>query len=497
MRISVFDVFKIGIGPSSSHTVGPMKAARRFLETLQQRGLLEPGKIKTIQTDLYGSLALTGKGHCTDTAVILGLMGETPEGVDTQKVPGYLAKIEAEKRLKLAGKFDVPFLKSNIAFKKTQRLEYHSNGMEFIALDANDRPLAAEKYFSVGGGFVVSEAESKVKASAATHDRFPLEFCTAKELLDLCAANKMDIPTLMRHNELTLRSADELKAGLDKIWLVMQQCIENGLKNDGILPGSLQLARRAKSIYAGILKNPWGPMETNKFVSVWAIAVNEENAAGGKVVTAPTNGAAGIIPAVLKYYEHYYSKTFPDKYHDFLLTAAAIGILFKKGATISGAEGGCQAEVGVACSMAAAGLTQALGGTIQQVENAAEIGIEHNLGLTCDPIDGLVQIPCIERNSMGAMKAVNCCTLSLAGDGTHKVSLDSAIRTMKETGNDMKKKYKETSLGGLAKTAREEESLAEAGRKLDEKERRKAEKAEEAQEGVHHIHKRDHFMPEC
>lgn len=497
MRISVFDVFKVGIGPSSSHTVGPMKAAQRFLETLKAKDLLANGKVKSVQADLYGSLALTGKGHCTDVAIILGLMGFAPDNIDTQMVPNYLADIEKSKKLNLGGKLEIPFQKSNIVFKKTQRLEYHTNGMELIAFDDSGAELFKERYYSIGGGFILSDAETKDSQKKSQQQSFPFEFCTAKELIDMCQSHHFDIPTLMRQNEYTLRSEQQVKDGLDKIWQVMERCIQNGLKNEGELPGGLKLKRRAPGFYRKMVEGIPGPFDANKWLSVYAMAVNEENANGGQVVTAPTNGASGIIPAVLKYYDQFLSEKNPNKHHDFLLTAAAIGILFKKGATISGAEGGCQAEVGVACSMAAAGLTQIMGGSIYQVENAAEIGIEHNLGLTCDPIDGLVQIPCIERNTMGAVKAVNASSLALEGDGSHYVSLDSAIKTMKDIGNDMKKKYKETSLGGLAKTVKEEKVLEADPALTANSQGAQKKRSDQKQTDKIHVTKRDHYMPEC
>lgn len=458
MKVSVFDIFKVGIGPSSSHTIGPMKAAHKFIMNLKQKNWLHSDITKSVVSDLYGSLALTGKGHCTDNAIILGLMGFTPETIDTQKVPQYLKEIEENGQLKLGGEFYIQYSKKrDIVFRKKEKLDFHTNGMEFSAYSKDKNiPILKERFYSVGGGFILSEAEANSNANDKNNasDLFPYHFSTCKELLELCELKKLTIPELMRKNELSLRSEHELDAGLDKLWEVMQLCINNGLVNEGILPGGLKLVRRAPAFHKNLIAKDSN--DPNKWLSLYALAVNEENANGGKVVTAPTNGAAGIVPAVLMYYDRFLSKEFPNKHRDFLLTSAAIAILFKKGATISGAEGGCQAEVGVACSMAAAGLTEAIGGSIYQIENAAEIGIEHNLGLTCDPVAGLVQIPCIERNTMGAVKAVNASNLALAGDGRHFVSLDTAIKTMKKIGDDMKEIYKETSLGGLAETVQEQ-----------------------------------------
>lgn len=483
MKVSVFDIFKIGIGPSSSHTIGPMKAAYKFVLNLKQRNLLHPEIVKNVSTDLYGSLALTGKGHCTDIAVLLGLMGFTPETIDTQKVPQYMKEIDEHGQLKLGGEFFIQFSKSrDIVFRKKEKLDFHTNGMEFSAFSKDLKsPIIRERYYSVGGGFILNDEEalSSTDNKNNNDNLFPYHFSTCKELMDLCEFKKLTISELMRKNELSLRSEHELNTGLDKLWEVMQQCIQNGFVNEGILPGGLKLVRRAPAFHKSLLaKNSNDP---NKWLSLYALAVNEENANGGKVVTAPTNGAAGIVPAVLMYYDKFLSKEFPNKHRDFLLTAAAIAILFKKGATISGAEGGCQAEVGVACSMAAAGLTEAIGGSIYHIENAAEIGIEHNLGLTCDPVAGLVQIPCIERNTMGAVKAVNASNLALAGDGRHFVSLDTAIKTMKKIGDDMKEIYKETSLGGLAETVQEQiETLADSASKKTSK-----------------LSKINKYMPEC
>lgn len=488
MRVSVLDIFKIGIGPSSSHTVGPMKAALSFIHQMKEKGVLQKGKVHSVNTELFGSLAQTGKGHGTDTAVLLGLQGFAPDTVDTQKVSDYIARIEKEKLLNLNGELEVPFSKANILWKKNSRLAFHPNALRFTALDSNDTLLLHDTYYSIGGGFILSDAESKVKKAATSSEKFPLHFETGKDLLTICHEKKMTIPEVMRVNELSLRSENELNYALDRIIAAMRECIKNGLENTGILPGGLNVKRRAKELFKTIEETKGSPFYFNSFLSAIALAVNEENAAGGRVVTAPTNGAAGIIPAVLAYYEKFFSEKHPNMERDFLLTAAAIGILFKKGATFSGAEGGCQAEVGTACAMAAGGLTQILGGSALQVENAAEIGIEHNLGLTCDPVEGLVQVPCIERNAVASVKAVTAAMLSLAGNGKHLVSLDTAIRTMKTIGDDMKTKYKETSTGGLAKSYKED--VLEYSKK--EVKALKEHKLEKENEYTHTV-----IMPEC
>jgi L-serine dehydratase len=452
MDMSVFDLFKIGIGPSSSHTVGPMVAARRFLV---DAGALED--VVGVDVALYGSLALTGIGHGTDKAVILGLMGETPQHVNPDQVDAMLAAAEAEKQLKLLGAHAVPFSSAvNLRYHKTENLPEHPNGMR-CSLRRADGTVLSKVYYSVGGGFIREEGESTggdVKPSVAV--RFP--FDTMAQLLGHGVTSGLSIPQMLRVNELARVGATEgaadLDAGLDRIWRVMRDCIAHGLETEGKLPGGLNVKRRA----AGLWRQAKGAPHANELphdalhqVSLYAMAVNEENAAGGRVVTAPTNGAAGIIPAVLRYYAEDCRPSDPVAgVRSFLLTAAAIGMLCKRNASISGAEIGCQGEVGVACAMAAAGLVAALGGSNAQIENAAEIGIEHHLGMTCDPIGGLVQIPCIERNGMGAVKAITAASLALKGDGTHFVSLDEVIETMRQTGADMQAKYKETSLGGLA-----------------------------------------------
>lgn len=452
MAISVFNLFSIGIGPSSSHTVGPMRAARQFVISLDKEGLLP--RVQRIKIDLYGSLALTGKGHGTDLAVLLGLEGETPEGIDPNQVHPKVDYIRDQHALNLAGKKTVPFDESaDLLFHYDKQLPFHPNGMRFHAFDAEGKELKVGVFYSVGGGFIVDHAA----ASADVHlgenaHKLPMPFKTAQGLLDLCNQNQLTIADVMMTNELSWRPEKEVREGLLHIWSVMKACVDRGCHQEGILPGGLNVRRRA----AGILRSLTDPnrkktpAEVMEWVSLWALAVNEENAAGGRVVTAPTNGAAGVIPAVMHYYEKLIENASEEGIVTFMLTAGAMGILFKEGASISAAEMGCMGEVGVACSMAAAGLAAALGGTNEQIENAAEIGMEHNLGLTCDPIKGLVQIPCIERNTMGAIKAINAAMLALQGDGTHRVSLDQVIATMRQTGHDMHDIYKETSLGGLA-----------------------------------------------
>ncbi|SHG94965.1 L-serine ammonia-lyase [Massilia sp. CF038] len=454
MDMSVFDLFKIGIGPSSSHTVGPMVAARRFL--------VECGPLDEavgVEAALYGSLALTGVGHATDKAVILGLMGETPQGVDPDSVDDKLAEAELDGVIKLLGTKKVPFTaKTNLVWHKSSSLPEHPNGMRFT-LKLADGSAIERVFYSVGGGFIHAAGESHARQSNSGGDApIPFPFDTMDQLLAHGKATGKTIPQMLRANELARISEDELNAGLDKIWQVMRDCIAHGLITDGQLPGGLNVKRRAAKLWKQAQDALNGDNRANDLphdalhqVSLYAMAVNEENAAGGRVVTAPTNGAAGIIPAVLRYYAEDCRPSDPvTGVRAFMLTAAGIGMLCKKNASISGAEIGCQGEVGVACAMAAAGLVAALGGSNEQIENAAEIGIEHHLGMTCDPIGGLVQIPCIERNGMGAIKAITAASLALKGDGTHFVSLDDVIETMRQTGADMQDKYKETSLGGLA-----------------------------------------------
>nr|WP_315393434.1 L-serine ammonia-lyase [uncultured Duganella sp.] len=454
MDMSVFDLFKIGIGPSSSHTVGPMVAARRFL--LDCAPLDD---VTGVTAELYGSLALTGIGHATDKAVILGLMGETPQDVVPTRVDAQLAEAEAAGELKLLGSRAVPFKRGkNLVFHMAESLAEHPNGMRFTLTRA-DGSTASKVYYSVGGGFIKEEGEAPQMPAAgdaaAPASAIPYPFDTMDQLLAHGEASGLTIPQMLRANERVRRGDDELNAGIDKIWQVMRDCIAHGLDTGGQLPGGLNVKRRAAKLWTQSQSSESRanhlPHDALHQVSLYAMAVNEENAAGGRVVTAPTNGAAGIIPAVIRYYAEDCKPSDPvTGIRDFMLTAAAIGMLCKRNASISGAEIGCQGEVGVACAMAAAGLVAALGGSNNQIENAAEIGIEHHLGMTCDPIGGLVQIPCIERNGMGAVKAITAASLALKGDGTHFVSLDEVIETMRQTGADMQAKYKETSLGGLA-----------------------------------------------
>jgi L-serine dehydratase len=449
MNNSVFDVFKVGVGPSSSHTMGPMLAARLFALDLEERGVLD--RTSEVFVQLYGSLALTGLGHCTDRAILLGLEGNDPSGLDPAVMAPTLKRIRESTRLRLLGRHEIAFDEPmNLLFHRDQMLPGHSNGMRFTARDAQGATLLTEEMYSIGGGAVQREGEAEaVPGSPAA--AVPLPFADAAELLAQCERAGLSIDALMLTNERALRPDTEIDAKLARIWSVMQSCVEHGFAAEGVLPGVLRLPRRAPRLKRELdSEAPRGPVDPMEWVNAWALAVNEENAAGGQVVTAPTNGAAGIVPAVL----HYYAKLMPGSdeagVRRFLLAAGAIGLLYKRNASISGAEMGCQGEVGVACSMAAAGLAVALGGSNGQVENAAEIGMEHNLGLTCDPIAGLVQIPCIERNAMGAVKAINAARLALRGDGTHRVSLDQVIATMRQTGYDMKSIYKETSQGGLA-----------------------------------------------
>lgn len=464
---SVFDLFKVGIGPSSSHSVGPMIAAGRFLESLKQSELLNSelaNSVGRIQVDLYGSLALTGKGHGTDSAVIMGLEGHLPKSIDPGMVAERLDQVRSGRTIRVAGSRDIEFIESDdLIFHRSTFLEGHPNALKFSAFvdRSAQQPILEETYFSIGGGFVVKDGDSVEEAEAASAG-VPFPFSSAKELLELSTEHQMSFSELAMQNELVYRTDAEIQTGLDEIWQAMKLCVERGCKNSGILPGGLQIERRAPALFQvlkdqlaglGDLNNHAShadPMVILDWVDLYALAVNEENAAGGRVVTAPTNGAAGIIPAVLLYYVRHCPGATEDKVHSFLLTAGMIGSLYKRNASISGAEVGCQGEVGVACSMAAGALTEVLGGTPEQVEEAAEIGMEHNLGLTCDPIKGLVQVPCIERNAMGAVKAINASRLALRGDGKHFVSLDRVIRVMKRTGADMSARYKETSRGGLA-----------------------------------------------
>jgi L-serine dehydratase len=448
MSLSVFDIFKIGIGPSSSHTMGPMNAARSFVVLLAARDLLE--RTAQVSAQLYGSLALTGRGHCTDRAILLGLEGMSPDTIDSSAVEPALQRIRTEGRIRLLGRHEIAFDEPlNLLFHMDQVLPGHSNGMRFTAHDENLNVLAREEYYSIGGGFIL-QAGAEANVGAARREP-PFEFNSGARLLEHGRTQGLEIHELVLARERTWRTEAEVRAGLLRIWQVMQDCVRRGFEAQGLLPGVLGVRRRAPKLYRQLMSgDPSSPMHALDWVNVFALAVNEENAAGGQVVTAPTNGAAGIVPAVLHYYRRFEQGADDDGVIRFLLTAAAIGMLYKQNASISGAEMGCQGEVGVACSMAAAGLVSALNGSNEQIENAAEIGMEHNLGLTCDPVAGLVQIPCIERNAMGSVKAINAARLAMRGDGSHKVSLDQVIATMRQTGHDMSTIYKETSQGGLA-----------------------------------------------
>ena len=451
--VSTFDLFKVGIGPSSSHTVGPMRAAHRFVMTLQTNGLLD--RVRRLTVAFYGSLALIGKGHGSDKAILLGLAGETPEEVDPDAIAAILQGIREDRRIALLAMHEIAFAEADDVILHDDRvLEGHSNGMRFTAYDDAGQVLDSGVYYSVGGGFVVTEAEAAGNQPAPEDVTLAYPFDSAEELLALGRGHGLSIAELMRENERSWRDDEEIDRDLRRIWRVMRDCVARGLAADGELPGGLKVKRRAKALHWELLRRPEAglrdPLTVLDWVNVYALAVNEENAAGGRVVTAPTNGAAGIVPALLHYYDRFCPGADEPGVFAFLLTAAAIGTLYKKNASISGAEVGCQGEVGVACSMAAGGLAAALGGSNEQVENAAEIAMEHNLGLTCDPIGGLVQIPCIERNAMGSVKAINAARLALKGDGTHFVPLDKVIETMRQTGADMSTKYKETAQGGLA-----------------------------------------------
>ena len=452
MTLSIFDLFKIGVGPSSSHTVGPMWAANRFLLELEARNLVD--RAGAIEVELYGSLALTGRGHDTDKAIILGLLGETPDRVDPDAVEDMLATVRDAGSLRLFGRKVIAFRESeHLLFNFDRVLPKHPNGMQFTALDQAGKTIHEAIYYSVGGGFVLSDEEA-ANAGQATNIELSHPFESAEALLRIGRETGLSIAEIVLENERAWRGEAEIRDGLRGIWEAMESCIRRGCSQGGVLPGGLGVKRRANTLYREMTERPEtslrDPLTVLDWVNLYALAVNEENAAGGRVVTAPTNGAAGVIPAVIAYYDRCVAGSTEAGVFTFLATAAAIGMLYKKNASISAAEVGCQGEVGVACSMAAAGLTAALGGSNEQIENAAEIGMEHNLGLTCDPIGGLVQIPCIERNTMGAVKAINAARLALKGDGTHFVSLDEVIETMRQTGADMQAKYKETSQGGLA-----------------------------------------------
>lgn len=466
MALSVLDLFSIGIGPSSSHTVGPMRAARRFTQSMDQHGVLE--RTARVEAELFGSLAATGIGHGSDTAVLLGLAGQDPETIDPDACVGLVDEILQGGRMPLDGRHEIAFdRQKDMTLHMRRTLPGHPNGMRLTAFDADGEQLHTRDYYSVGGGFVVTsdelEAELDESRDVSRHDGGeggePYPFATGAELAGRCRTNGLSIAELMLANEATRHDLGELRAKLLAIWDVMQECVHNGVtRTEPILPGGLKVRRRAPGLHAHLMSitDRTDPMWAMEWVNLFALAVNEENASGGRIVTAPTNGAAGIIPAVLHYYMRFVlpqdatQQERDDKVVEFLLTAAAIGILYKRNASISGAEVGCQGEVGSACSMAAGALCAVLGGTVDQVENAAEIGIEHNLGLTCDPVGGLVQVPCIERNAIASVKAINAARLALLGDGDHRVTLDQAIRTMRDTGADMKSKYKETSRGGLA-----------------------------------------------
>ena len=451
VAISAFELFSIGIGPSSSHTVGPMRAAARFLNGLRSESLLE--QVSEVTVKFFGSLGATGKGHGSDKAVLGGLSGHAPETVDPQELNQICQRVAAAGTLRLGGEHEIGFdQKTHLEFSGVV-LDFHSNALRISARDSRGETLLERTYYSVGGGFVVDEEASGSDRIVPDTTQVKYPFTTGNELLALCDSEGLSISSLMFENEKSWRSEKQIREGLLEFWSVMESCVENGCRNEGILPGGLKVKRRAAHMHRKLLAEDGevsAPSSRMDWVNLWALAVNEENAAGGRVVTAPTNGAAGIIPAVLHYYTRYCKGANEEGVVRFLLTAAAIGTLFKINASISGAEVGCQGEVGSACSMAAAGMADVFGGTPSQVENAAEIGMEHNLGLTCDPIGGLVQIPCIERNAMAAVKAINAARLAMRGDGKHFVSLDKVIRTMRETGKDMKSKYKETARGGLA-----------------------------------------------
>jgi len=462
MSISVFDLFSVGIGPSSSHTVGPMRAATQFLQALQEQRLLQ--KTQRINVQLYGSLSATGIGHGTDRAIILGLTGKHPESITPQEVTSILDSVDQQQQLPLNGHHTIDYIHARDMCFSEKSLPYHANSMILSAYNETMTLHYRNTYYSIGGGFILDEAgieqqqSNKQEQSTTTHVKYP--FDNAHELLQQCKHSQLSISQLMRANETTWRSEHEIDKKLMHLWQVMQECVHNGLNNKGKLPGGLNVKRRAAELHHSLMNTDRtdiiasnaisNNLEAMDWLNLYALAVNEENAAGGRVVTAPTNGAAGIIPAVLHYYQQFCHGANNKGITNFLLAAAAIGILCKKNASISGAEVGCQGEVGSACAMAAAGLTEALGGSPEQVEHAAEIGLEHNLGLTCDPVGGLVQIPCIERNAIAAVKAVNAAQMALRNNGGHIVSLDQVIRTMRDTGADMHDKYKETSRGGLA-----------------------------------------------
>jgi L-serine dehydratase len=455
MAISVFDLFKIGIGPSSSHTVGPMRAAALFVQGLRERGVLE--QVRRVEVQLYGSLSATGIGHGSDNAVIMGLMGEWPDAIDPSQIGIRIATLRETDTLLLDGRLPVPFIWSRDMRLIDENLPFHPNAMTLI-VEGDDGELHRDTYYSVGGGFVVDEAQAASGVVDLDRTVLPYDFSSAAELLELCKTHDLRVAELMLANEKVWRSEEEIRSGLMTLWRAMQDCVEQGLKHEGILPGGLNVRRRAAKLHRSLqeLNKPnviGSTLSAMEWVNLFALAVNEENAAGGRMVTAPTNGAAGIIPAVLHYFMKFSEDVTDANVVDYFLGAAAVGILCKKNASISGAEVGCQGEVGSACAMAAAGLAEILGATPEQLCNAAEIGLEHNLGLTCDPVGGLVQVPCIERNAIAAVKAINAAQMALRGDGQHFISLDRVIRTMRDTGADMHDKYKETSRGGLAVSA--------------------------------------------
>jgi L-serine dehydratase len=455
MAISVFDLFKIGIGPSSSHTVGPMRAAALFVQGLRERGLLE--QVRRVEVQLFGSLSATGIGHGSDNAVIMGLMGEWPDAIDPSQIGIRIQALRETHTLLLDGRLSVPFVWARDMRLIDENLPFHPNAMTLI-VEGDDGELHRDTYYSVGGGFVVDEAQASSGVVDLDSTVLPYDFSSAAELLQLCKKHNLRVAELMMANEKVWRSEEEIRSGLMKLWRAMQDCVEQGLKHEGILPGGLNVRRRAAKLHRSLqeLNKPnviGSTLSAMEWVNLFALAVNEENAAGGRMVTAPTNGAAGIIPAVLHYFMKFSEAVTDANVVDYFLSAAAVGILCKKNASISGAEVGCQGEVGSACAMAAAGLAEILGATPEQLCNAAEIGLEHNLGLTCDPVGGLVQVPCIERNAIAAVKAINAAQMALRGDGQHFISLDRVIRTMRDTGADMHDKYKETSRGGLAVSA--------------------------------------------
>ncbi|MDQ0671121.1 MULTISPECIES: L-serine ammonia-lyase [unclassified Pseudomonas] len=455
MAISVFDLFKIGIGPSSSHTVGPMRAAALFVQGLRERDVLE--QVRRVEVQLYGSLSATGIGHGSDNAVIMGLMGEWPDAIDPSQIGIRIETLRETNTLLLDARLPVPFIWARDMRLIDENLPFHPNAMTLVVFDDNGE-LHRDTYYSVGGGFVVDEAQANSGVADMDRTELPYDFSSAVELLQLCKTHNLRVAELMLANEKTWRSEEEIRSGLMKLWRAMQDCVEQGLKHEGILPGGLNVRRRAAKLHRSLqeLGKPnviGSTLSAMEWVNLFALAVNEENAAGGRMVTAPTNGAAGIIPAVLHYFMKFSEEVTEANVVDYFLGAAAVGILCKKNASISGAEVGCQGEVGSACAMAAAGLAEILGATPEQLCNAAEIGLEHNLGLTCDPVGGLVQVPCIERNAIAAVKAINAAQMALRGDGQHFISLDRVIRTMRDTGADMHDKYKETSRGGLAVSA--------------------------------------------